>query len=294
MRLIIDALEAIFRIVATVAEHIYLAFHGDSKDYAERITSSMKIMYSTAGSVYSRPGVIDHDTSKSTLCATERSIPSHDDTDESINIKHDHTNGNGREHGLEAQSTPNTSTLRQWKVEIACWFVGSLCVGAIGFLLGFFQNRSLGDWHSKVKLNAIVSVLSQAAEALLLSAVCTALGQLKWKWYLTKRRLEDMDTFDEASRGAKGSLQLLWMLAKDFRSRQRSVRSRSGRSILLMRNRSLAALGASTVVLILPFGSFIQQSLNLSGIRWVNSTETPFLAIARHYNVSTEQSLHPG
>ena len=64
-----------------------------------------------------------------------------------------------------------------------------------------------------VTLNTLVSVLSTISRAALLLAVSECISQLKWIWYLNKYRpLEDLDVFNDASRGAWGGLQLLWKI----------------------------------------------------------------------------------
>jgi hypothetical protein len=38
------------------------------------------------------------------------------------------------------------------------------------------------------------------------------LGQLKWLWFRQRRLLQELDVFDQASRGLMGSFQLLYTL----------------------------------------------------------------------------------
>jgi hypothetical protein len=66
-------------------------------------------------------------------------------------------------------------------------------------------------------MNALVSFLSQAATVMLLSAVSTALGQLKWKGYLSRHKLTDIEALDGASRGPEGSIKLFWVALTDRR-----------------------------------------------------------------------------
>jgi hypothetical protein len=48
--------------------------------------------------------------------------------------------------------------------------------------------------------------------------IAESVGQLKWQWFQTKRKLIDMQRFDDASRGGFGGFQLLihtpWAVAK--------------------------------------------------------------------------------
>jgi hypothetical protein len=91
-------------------------------------------------------------------------------------------------------------------------------------------------------------VLSKIASAALILPISEAIGQLKWTWFRGSRSKEviDFEIFDKASRGAWGSLLLL------FRTR----------------GRSLAALGAVLTLLLLATDTFFQQVTDLPE-RWI-------------------------
>ncbi|KAK3358195.1 hypothetical protein B0T25DRAFT_580111 [Lasiosphaeria hispida] len=62
-----------------------------------------------------------------------------------------------------------------------------------------------------ISLNAIVATLSIVSKSSLIFSVSAALGQLKWDWYEKEPRgLQDLETFDEASRGPLGATKLLF------------------------------------------------------------------------------------
>ena len=89
-------------------------------------------------------------------------------------------------------------------------------------------------------LNAIVSVLATAFQSSLINAVAGAISQLKWCHYTRKRKLLDIQDFDDASRGPWGSIvmHLNWKYW-----------------------RSLASTGALITLLALAYGLFVQQIL---------------------------------
>jgi hypothetical protein len=58
----------------------------------------------------------------------------------------------------------------------------------------------------------VLAILGVIMRAVMLLPVATAIGQLKWGWFRTDRRLLDMERFDEATRGVLGSLKLMWTL----------------------------------------------------------------------------------
>ena len=71
--------------------------------------------------------------------------------------------------------------------------------------------------NSGITLGTIVALLTTLSVAASLVAVQECLSQLKWLWYAGRSRpLADLETYDRASRGTFGSLQLLWKLRLRF------------------------------------------------------------------------------
>jgi hypothetical protein len=68
--------------------------------------------------------------------------------------------------------------------------------------------------QSGITVNSIVSWLGTLARICLLVPLSNGLGQLKWAWFSDgkDRPLADLDTFDAASRGVIGSVQLIFLL----------------------------------------------------------------------------------
>ncbi|KAF1829524.1 hypothetical protein BDW02DRAFT_509709 [Decorospora gaudefroyi] len=87
------------------------------------------------------------------------------------------------------------------------------------------------------QLLTLASLLGKVASAALIVPTSEALGQLKWNWFHDSRAMCDFEIFDKASRGPWGAALLL------FRTK----------------GRSLAALGALLIVLLLAIDSFFQQ-----------------------------------
>lgn len=66
-------------------------------------------------------------------------------------------------------------------------------------------------FNGALTLNTIVAILSTASKAALLYPVTECISQLKWIWFSKDyRRLSDMSTFDNASRGIIGGFTLAW------------------------------------------------------------------------------------
>lgn len=104
-----------------------------------------------------------------------------------------------------------------WLLELLSVLVGIASIVALCALLknrdGKAAPRTNVVAGVDITLNTIVAILSTVGRATLLLAVSECISQLKWTWYLNKHRpLEDLDTFDNASRGAWGGLVLLWKI----------------------------------------------------------------------------------
>lgn len=151
-----------------------------------------------------------------------------------------------------------------WFTEILAVLVSFACAVAIPVVLGVYNHNPVPKLPWDVSLNAVVSVLSTVAKSSLLYTICAALGQDKWDWYDTgthglqqqtfmndskskmshgrERRLKDMETLDQASRGPLGAVKILT----------------SRRTAL-----SPTSLGALVVILSLVVDPFTQQVVSL-------------------------------
>jgi hypothetical protein len=75
------------------------------------------------------------------------------------------------------------------------------------------QEDSLSSWHSVISLNALISTLATISKASLMLAVAACISQLKWLYFESApHRIQDIQIFDNASRGPLGALNLLMRL----------------------------------------------------------------------------------
>lgn len=74
-----------------------------------------------------------------------------------------------------------------------------------------FDGKALPTLPLSITLNTFLAFFTTLTKAAFMIAVCEALSQWKWNWFATRadRPLHDFQLFDDASRGAWGSLQLL-------------------------------------------------------------------------------------
>ena len=96
-----------------------------------------------------------------------------------------------------------------WFWELVTWLFGTFSILAIVLVLGLFNDKTVEQWKSSIRINTIVSVLSQVAVSALMVSVSACVGQMKWVWYQAERSLIDLDRFDFASRGPQGSAMFL-------------------------------------------------------------------------------------
>lgn len=130
--------------------------------------------------------------------------------------------------------------LNTWLAEILAITFSVCCLVAIILVLRVYESKAIPQIPFGLTLNAIISILASGSKSSLLLAVAGAISQLKWCWFTDKRRpLEDMQDFDDASRGPWGSLSLLFSI----------------------NIRSLASLGALVTLLTLAYDPFVQQVL---------------------------------
>jgi hypothetical protein len=118
----------------------------------------------------------------------------------------------------QQQPTLYTRWLKNWwlgelvAVLSSCALVVALCI-----ILKKYDGQqvpSFGTWfNSGITLNTLVSLFTTLAVAMALSTVQECISQLKWLWYSgASRPLGDVETYDRASRGLTGSVELLWKL----------------------------------------------------------------------------------
>jgi hypothetical protein len=108
--------------------------------------------------------------------------------------------------------------VKDWWWEALTWLVGTISTWLLMALLCHFDKKPVSQWKSKISLNAIVAILSQAAQSALCVSVGSCISQLKWRWIKTDQPVTDIALFDRASRGPEGSLVLLMKMIFKYHS----------------------------------------------------------------------------
>ncbi|KAJ8113487.1 hypothetical protein OPT61_g4396 [Boeremia exigua] len=142
-----------------------------------------------------------------------------------------------------AEYNASEHLLKRWLFEIVCWVISASSLGAIIGIYAHINNMRLADCGA---LLTFANILGKVASAVLIIPVTEALGQLKWNWFNdSSKAMWDFEIFDKATRGPWGAAVLLYRT----------------------KGRSLAALGALLVVLVLAIDAFLQQLINMPD-RW--------------------------
>lgn len=126
--------------------------------------------------------------------------------------------------------------------------------------------------------NAFLSIVSTASKSSFLLPLTEAISQLKWIYYQQgMRRVVDMQTFDEASRGPLRAFKLLWRIR--FRA-------------------FIASAGAVIIILAIAIDPFTQQVLSYPALTSKVDNATSVIGVAKSFTgyygrVDTDQKLTP-
>ena len=97
-----------------------------------------------------------------------------------------------------------------WVYEILASITLVATLGAIFGILKHYNSTEVNKWNHSWALNSLVQLLATACQIAMTFLVASCISQLKWLWYKDNRKLADLDTFDQCSRGPFGSLRLLF------------------------------------------------------------------------------------
>ena len=171
-----------------------------------------------------------------------------------------------------------------WGWELFAWLLAATSLIALIIVFAAFRDKALAQWKSNITPNTVVSILSQIGQTAILAPVTVCICQSGWLYLAGKGRivpslfkhrnpqLADMQAYDDGSRGPISSLFLLWKHPE-----------------LL-----LVWLGSVNTILIILFGSFAQQTLQLP-IREHNLTEQGSIQRTLTYRATpVEQTLNVG
>lgn len=103
-----------------------------------------------------------------------------------------------------------TSWTDSWWPEFLGLIGSMAAIVSVAIVLGIYNGKEEPGWPT-VSLNTLISWLSTFGRASVLIPISTSIGQLKWTTFArNKHNLSELRAFDEASRGAMGSVRMIW------------------------------------------------------------------------------------
>ncbi|KAF2434072.1 hypothetical protein EJ08DRAFT_582869, partial [Tothia fuscella] len=100
-----------------------------------------------------------------------------------------------------------------WRAEILSCVLSATALACIVAIAHSRDGKIVPDWYFSV--NFLISVFSSIFKAALLLPTSEAIGELKWLWFADSQVLSDIEDFDSASRGPRGSLAFLFRLPRN-------------------------------------------------------------------------------
>ncbi|KAH0367098.1 hypothetical protein KCU65_g4863, partial [Aureobasidium melanogenum] len=151
-----------------------------------------------------------------------------------------------------------------WQQETWAMIFSLACLIAVAVIMAWIDGKRLSIWHWAIQPNAVISVLIVSSKAALMISTASCVSQLKWTHFQQKpRTLKDLEGFDDASRGAYGSLRLLM--------------SRSGYLNVAV------TLGCAVTVLVLAMETFGQQLLSFPEETVAAANETALFPVIQNF-----------
>lgn len=142
------------------------------------------------------------------------------------------------------RQTKNHHVLRYWTWELASLVTTvGLFAGIVTVLLKY-DGQELPEWPYSININTLIALMSTVLRASMVFVVAEVIGQSKWAWFTDKPRpLQQLQSFDDASRGVWGSFSLIGLLRFGFRGSP------------------LAMFAALITILSVAVGPFTQQAI---------------------------------
>ncbi|KAK6005885.1 hypothetical protein QM012_007527 [Aureobasidium pullulans] len=160
-----------------------------------------------------------------------------------------------------------------WQQETWAIIFSVACLIAVAVIMAWIDGKKLSVWHWAIQPNAVISVLIVSSKAALMISTASCVSQLKWTHFQKKpRTLKDLEGFDDASRGAYGSLCLLM--------------SRSGYLNIAV------TLGCAVTVLVLAMETFGQQLLSFPERRVAVANETASFPVIQNFEAMPSWGGH--
>ncbi|KAK3687996.1 hypothetical protein B0T22DRAFT_511152 [Podospora appendiculata] len=97
-----------------------------------------------------------------------------------------------------------------WKWEVLASIMLAVSLFAIPATLYPMQGRSLPQWPYHITINTIIAMYAAIVKATMSIILASCIGQLQWSRFSSARPMYNLVLYDQAGRGAWGSLTWLW------------------------------------------------------------------------------------
>ena len=106
-------------------------------------------------------------------------------------------------------------TAESWILEAWAWTLAVVSRAVTPVLLKVFNHEPLSKFQPNLTLNTLVSAGGQISQTALIVPFASSISQLKWTWYQKHTAAaEEVELFDQASRGIVGLIMLLFRKPK--------------------------------------------------------------------------------
>jgi len=114
------------------------------------------------------------------------------------------------------------NSIARWRVELIAATIAVVGIITLVAVLAKFDKQPQQEYHfirnQTYTLNAIVALIATVTRVAMGVTLGSALSQCMWNWFVDKSRdgtaLNNLTLFDQASRGAWGSIKLLCLLPR--------------------------------------------------------------------------------
>ncbi|ERF73964.1 hypothetical protein EPUS_05387 [Endocarpon pusillum Z07020] len=115
--------------------------------------------------------------------------------------------------GKACDSIKPRSSNFAWTTELVSYSIALAALLVIVVIVRARNEQPIPNWP--ISINFLVSVFTSILKAAMLMPVAEGISELKWVWFANPRLLSDMDEFDLASRGPRGSFRFIFRLPQN-------------------------------------------------------------------------------
>ncbi|KAF2837076.1 hypothetical protein M501DRAFT_986876 [Patellaria atrata CBS 101060] len=152
---------------------------------------------------------------------------------------------------------------RLWLWEVTACAISLVFLGAACGTLAMYDGRTIDEWFLPWKINSVIALFVTLMKTSMMVPLAASISQMKWLHFKQNRKLKDIDTYDQASRGPMGAFFL----------------------ILSFKMRRIACLGALLVLASLAMDTLTQNVISIRSKIFTSSTPNAWVPRGNLYSV---------